>query len=116
MAGTVESLLRPLISKKNGGDQELGRQVGAGQVALGMKQGWGSGLGPAPSQRSLWSRWTLYPIGGHKFDSEHSFICWVTLEGVTALSGCTSPQLCNKELAWGVAKFGGFYGESGMKL
>ena len=39
MAGTVESLLRPLISKKNG-DQEPGRRVGAGQAAQGMEQGW----------------------------------------------------------------------------
>ena len=85
--------------------------MGAGHVALGMKQGWGSGLEPAPSQRSLWSRWTLYPIGGHKFDSEPSFICWVTLEGVTALSGCTSPQLCDKELAWGSLSLGGSMGK-----
>lgn len=66
--------------------------MGAGQVALGMKQGWGSGLEPAPSQRSLWSRWTLYPIEATNLIlSPHSFAGspWRSHR----LSGCTSPYL-----------------------
>lgn len=86
MAGTVESLLRPLISKKNG-DLEPGRQVGAGQVALGMEQGWGSGLELTSSWRSLWGRWNPCPTLCHTFDSKHSFICCVILGGVTAPPG-----------------------------
>lgn len=48
MAGTVESLLRPLISKKNR-DQGPERWVGARQAAWGMELGWGAGWSQDPA-------------------------------------------------------------------
>lgn len=63
MAGTVESLLRPLISKKNG-DQEL-EEAGVGWAS---HTGHGARLGEWTGA----SRRSLCPTLCHKFDPELS--------------------------------------------